>query len=519
MGVHIMTSHHGGVADALMQDTSIGRLLLMLAGLASSACVVPANQSGSVTAQGDGLPGSVVFPGHTATVDCYCVPNLIAIPGRLVAIAEARILNCDDSAAKTITSKASDDGGRSWQPEVAIVQNSSFTNAGGAVWDDHSNALLVTYATNGPCAACPWNTCQPPACDCDSGCRNIWLVRSTDKGRSFSKGRNISEAIWNHPRTCSGGSKCVYGEFINPGPTKGVQLMDGTLVFVVVDITSQVPGMPGGGIVSIRSTDFGASWLAGKPLWVSGWSETAIVRLGGDRLLANGRCSDLKTCGNGAVASRYIAVSEDAGLTWGAPTTPPRIGVRGAICDGDMVMLGNGTLLFSHPAGLSHMDDTAFNGTFRSGDCFAYPHQVPGKKCAAIKDCPFSVDAPCRSNLTILSSKNNGQDWHPWASDFWPGYTVYPWAGGGSAHFPARAGYSSLVGIQSHDSASGQDEVAVLFESVGTMGPLRLIRFSMDGKVLQNLKTDDECIGNSTYINATCASATSSDCKLMHLGG
>jgi hypothetical protein len=45
---------------------------------------------------GDSLPGVEVFPGHTAAVDCYCVPNLIAIPGRLVAITEARILNCDD---------------------------------------------------------------------------------------------------------------------------------------------------------------------------------------------------------------------------------------------------------------------------------------------------------------------------------------------------------------------------------------------------------------------------------------
>ena len=44
----------------------------------------------------DSLPGVEVFPGHTAAVDCYCVPNLIAVPGRLVAITEARILNCDD---------------------------------------------------------------------------------------------------------------------------------------------------------------------------------------------------------------------------------------------------------------------------------------------------------------------------------------------------------------------------------------------------------------------------------------
>ena len=81
-----------------------------------------------------------------------------------------------------------------------------------------------------------------------------------------------------------------FAERRNGGPTKGVQLADGTLVMVVVDLSSPKPGFAGGGILSLRSKTHGRSWEGGQPRFVAGWSETSIAQLPDGRLLANARC-------------------------------------------------------------------------------------------------------------------------------------------------------------------------------------------------------------------------------------
>ena len=177
-------------------------------------------------------------------------------------------------------------------------------------------------------------------------------------------------------------------------------------------------------------------------------------------------------------------MSEDQGDSWsgaGWSGKPPRVGVPGAVCDGDMIALPDGMLLFSHPAGLSHMDDRHLNGSFQ-GSCFAYPRQVPGPACKTLAECPFAGDAPCRSNMTIIASRD-GISWAIWAANFWPGFANAPWDPPGTdpEPFPARAGYSSMAFVRGAESASGHDEVALLFEATGEVGPLRLLRFAAGG--------------------------------------
>jgi hypothetical protein len=434
------------------------------------------------------LPGLSIFPGHTAAVDCTCIPVLIAIPGRLIALTEERLLDCSDGGTKTIALRASDDGGQTFSPQVAVIANSTSTNLGGALWDNVTQTLLVTYTTLGGCLACDYAKWGSAKCN-SGGCRNLWLRRSTDYGRTFLPAQNISGAIWGAPGICSGGNNCKIGEFLLGGPTKGVQLADGTLVMLVVALSAPTPGFPGGGLVSLRSTDSGLHWTLGTPRFVRGWSETSLTLLPGGELLANGRCgSTFAACGsNGANASRLFARSTDGGVTFGAGPNP-RAGIRGAQCAGDTIALPDGTLIFSHPAGLEHVDDRSHGGSF-VGNCFDYPRQVPGKRCSKLSECPFAGDAPCRSNLTIIASRDGGVNWTPWKQDFWEGFPAYPWAGGGALPFPARAGYSSLSYIEAKDSASGRAEVAIMFEATGEVGPQRLIRFdAMHASVIRDVR-------------------------------
>lgn len=74
-------------------------------------------------------------------------------------------------------------------------------------------------------------------------------------------------------------------------------------------------------------------------------------------------------------------------------------------------------------------------------------------------------------------------EWTPWATEFWPGYSNAPWDPPGTdpEPFPARAGYSSLAFLPAEESASGKEEVAVMFEATGEIGPLRVIRFLASG--------------------------------------
>eukprot|EP01051_Picozoa_sp_SAG22_P006084 SAG22_NODE_386_length_11304_cov_3.084694_1_plen_777_part_00 len=459
-----------------------------------SACAGPDGTGcGTITAKTDDmmsdvLPGLSIFPGHNAAIDCTCIPVLIAIPGRLIALTEERLLDCSDGGTKTIALRASDDGGQNFSPQVAVIANSTSTNLGGALWDNVTQTLLVTYTTLGGCLACDYAKWGSAKCNI-GGCRNLWLRRSTDYGRTFLPVQNISGAIWGAPGICSGGNNCKIGEFLLGGPTKGVQLADGTLVMLVVALSAPTPGFPGGGLVSLRSTDSGLHWTLGTPRFVRGWSETSLTLLPGGELLANGRCGPtFAACGgNGANASRLFARSTDGGVTFGAGPHP-RAGIRGAQCAGDTISLPDGTLIFSHPAGLEHVDDRSHGGSF-VGNCFDYPRQVPGKRCSKLSECPFAGDAPCRSNLTIIASRDGGVNWTPWKQDFWEGFPAYPWEGGGALPFPARAGYSSLTYIEAKDSASGRAEVAIMFEATGEVGPQRLIRFdAMHASVIRDVR-------------------------------
>jgi len=62
------------------------------------------------------------------------------------------------------------------------------------------------------------------------------------------------------------------------------------------------------------------------------------------------------------------------------------------------------------------------------------------------------------------------------------GFANAPWDPPGTDRepFPARAGYSSLAFVPAAESASHVDEVAILFEATGEIGPLRLIRLRAD---------------------------------------
>lgn len=59
---------------------------------------------------------STVFYAGEGGVACYRIPSLVqgTSPGSLIAVAEARIANCDDETKKQLAIKRSEDEGRTW---------------------------------------------------------------------------------------------------------------------------------------------------------------------------------------------------------------------------------------------------------------------------------------------------------------------------------------------------------------------------------------------------------------------
>ena len=105
--------------------------------------------------------------------------------------------------------RASTDGGVSWDaPAADLVSNSTWTNAGGAVYDKVAGALFASYTTNGPCIACDWSRL---GANCTQGCRNVWMRKSTDGAVSWGPPQNVSGAIW--PMSGAGSSTSI-GEFV-----------------------------------------------------------------------------------------------------------------------------------------------------------------------------------------------------------------------------------------------------------------------------------------------------------------
>jgi sialidase-1 len=166
------------------------------------------------------------------------------------------------------------------------------------------------------------------------GTRTVWVMKSTDDGRTWSKPlqftANVKDADWTWYAT---------------GPGVAIQLRSGRLV---VPCDHYLAGTQAARAHVIYSDDHGTTWKRGGVVG-GGVNECQVVELGDGTLLLNMRNSPARP-GEG----RAIAMSRDSGLTWSEPVRD--VVLVEPACQASLIGVADRSspdrvqLLFSNPA-------------------------------------------------------------------------------------------------------------------------------------------------------------------------
>lgn len=308
--------------------TRLSVAIVLLAGLVAVAA--PA-VSGQRTPASGGLEADVdVFVAGADGYHTYRIPSLLRTPqGALLAFAEGRRGGRGDAGDIDLVLKRSEDEGRTWSALQVIGDNgpNTFGNPCPVVDRRTGTIVLLTTHNRGEDGE------QAILDGTSAGSRTVWLLRSTDDGRT-----------WSPPRDITGDVKRPDWTWYATGPGVGIQLASGRLV---VPANHALAGSKGHRSHLLLSDDDGASWRIGAIATV-GTNESQVAELADQRLLLNMRNHPPL-----AENFRQVAISRDGGETLG-PTTPDRA-LPEPPAQASLIRLPagdpHGQLAFANPAG------------------------------------------------------------------------------------------------------------------------------------------------------------------------
>lgn len=257
-----------------------------------------------------------VFPAGEAGYFCVKIPDLLATQkGSLLAFAEARIGSCSDFAHTDLVMKRSEDGGKTWGPLTVLAGNTtdvaSKTVYGNSapVQDRKSGRILLPY--------CKDNV-------------EVFIITSDDDGATWTAAKPIEAAVEKH------------WKWVGLGPPGGIQLESGRfLIPAYHTILIHGEGEFSHGH-TLLSDDGGNTWrIGGKFGDVHLPNENQAVDLGNNTVLVAAR---------GYLTHRLQTYSYDGGETFGPMHAVPELFESWQGCEGSIITLPSGVLLFSNPA-------------------------------------------------------------------------------------------------------------------------------------------------------------------------
>jgi len=268
---------------------------------------------------------TAIFVSGSGGYHTYRIPSVIVTPkGVVLAFCEGRKLGRGDAGDIDLLLRRSPDGGRTWE----TVQ---------VVWDDGLNTC------GNPCPVIDRNTgttwlllTHNLGSDAEDkivertsrGTRTVWVCKSNDEGRSWTKPVEITHDVkkpeWTWDAT---------------GPGIGIQTAAGRFV---VPCDNVVAGSRVSQSHVIYSDDHGEHWKLGGVVG-PGCDESQVVELADGRLMLN-----MRSTGKGH--RRRIATSNDVGLTWTPPADDPSL--IEPVCQASLIRYPGRRrmLLFSNPA-------------------------------------------------------------------------------------------------------------------------------------------------------------------------
>ncbi len=268
--------------------------------------------------------------------------------------------------------KRSTDGGDTWS-KLEVVASDGANTCGNptAVVDRRTGTILLLNTWN-----LGTDTEQRIVDGTSKDTRRVFVRRSTDDGKTWSPGREITSEVKQKDWT-----------WYATGPGNGIQIQEGKyrgrLVIPCDHITAKTRKYFSH---VIYSDDDGQTWRLGGTTPDDKVNECAIAELSGGRLLLNMR-------NYGPVRARQTSLSTDGGVTWSELELDPAL--VSPICEGSLISWrkndGKWILAFSNPASPDARVDltvrvssddgaswekkhVAYNGPSGYSDLVALPH-------------------------------------------------------------------------------------------------------------------------------------------------
>ena len=312
------------------------------------------------------------------------IPTLLVLPsGTLLAFADRRYeksgdIGNDDTTKVEVWCKRSEDNGDTWKDPVRVTPQTSGlkTSYGdaGVVYDKTSGHILaLVIGQNGLWYGTPEDS------------SHIWVVRSTDEGRTWEAPVDITHFIFG--KDCQDPVRKNWGAgFVASG--NGTQLSSGRLIFsIAVRTTSVADGKKSGQTqnFALFSDDGGYTWqLSDNSPTANGQKgESGLTGYGDEAKiteLSDGRLYMQIRPNNSPTWERNISYSYDQGKTWTDAVADAQL--PSSASNGDLMYYTSTTAGWDKDRLLCAFDTQPYNGTNNMNKVLGFNGQELGKVVA-----------------------------------------------------------------------------------------------------------------------------------------
>lgn len=318
-----------------------------------------------------------LFKSGTEGYKCFRIPAIITTnSGALLAFAEGRKNGCSDTGNIDLVMKRSKDNGETWSKLIVI-------------WDDGDNvcgnpAPVVDKMTGAIHLLSTWNLGEDHESEIiaekSKDTRRIFTLSSTDDGNNWSEPKEITTSVKKENWT-----------WYATGPGHGIQLEygenKGRLIIACDHIEAESKKYYSH---IIYSDDHGMSWQLGGRTNQDQVNECTIAELPNGNLMLNMRNYDRTQ------KTRKVAISKDAGLTWGDIYSDKNL--IEPICQASLLKVNGNSgsvLYFLNPANENKRENMTLKKSIDNG-----------KKWSIVKTIFSGTSA--YSDITLVSDGNLG---------------------------------------------------------------------------------------------------------------